>query len=274
MRLKEYLSQPPLLSKPWSGEDLYLYLVVSNAAVSAVLFRKEEGVQLPVYYVSRSMVPAETRYPNMEKLALALLVASRKLLPYFQAYFIIIYTSYPLRQVLHRPKTSGCLMRWSIELNQYEIRYLPRASIKGQMVADFIVKLAPTKEDEIQPGPNSMTTKLPPNSHLILPWKLYVDGSSNDHGCGAGLILTSPGLEHLRTEYALWLGFRASNNEAEYEALLTGLRLAKVVGVHNLHIFSDSQLVVGQVLQEYQAKEKRIVAYLAKVRNHMLTFEA
>lgn len=83
MQLKDYLSQPPLLSKPQSEEDLYLYLTVSSVVDSVVLMREEAGMQLPVYYVSHSMVPTETRYLSLEKLALALLVALRKLRPYF-----------------------------------------------------------------------------------------------------------------------------------------------------------------------------------------------
>lgn len=83
VQLKEYLSHPPFLSKPQLGEDLYLYLMVSKVIVSSVLIRKEKGVQLPVYYVSHSMLSTKKRYLSLEKLALALLVASCKLKPYF-----------------------------------------------------------------------------------------------------------------------------------------------------------------------------------------------
>lgn len=107
LRLKEYLSQPLLLSKPQPREDLYLYLAVSSAAVNAMLIREEGGIQLPVYYIRHSMVLAKMRYPSLEKLALALLVASQKLRPYFQAHLVIVYISHPLRQVLHYPEASG-----------------------------------------------------------------------------------------------------------------------------------------------------------------------
>lgn len=81
--LEKYLIQPPLLSKPQLRKDFYLYLAISSAAVSTVLLRNEEGIQLLMYYVSHFMVPTETRYPNLEKLALALLVAWQKLQSYF-----------------------------------------------------------------------------------------------------------------------------------------------------------------------------------------------
>lgn len=96
-QLKEYLTQPSFLSKPQLGEGLYLYLVVSGVAIIVVLIREEGGAQLPIYYVSHSMVLVEIRYPNLEKLALTLLVASQKLRPDFQAHLIVVFTSHPLK---------------------------------------------------------------------------------------------------------------------------------------------------------------------------------
>ena len=84
--LKAYLSSPPLLSPSQPGEELFLYLAVSPAAVSATLVREEEKAQKPVYYVSRALHDAEERYLPMEKLAFALVTATCKLKPYFQAH--------------------------------------------------------------------------------------------------------------------------------------------------------------------------------------------
>ena len=90
--LKHYLSNPPLLSLSKEGEDLFLYLAVSIIAVSAALIREENRLQLPVYYVSQAFQGAEARYPHIEKITFALIVASRKLRPYFQANPIIVMT--------------------------------------------------------------------------------------------------------------------------------------------------------------------------------------
>lgn len=100
-----------------------------------------------------------------------------------------------------------------------------------------------------------------------------MDGSSNDGRCGVGFILSSPKPKHLRIEYALHLGFKVSNNKAEYKALLVCLRLAQKVGVKHLNIFNDSQLVVQQVSQEYQTKGKGMMAYLPKVQDLLLRFK-
>ena len=92
-----------------------------------------------MYYVSKRLTGAERNYPKIEKLAYCLVIASRKLRPYFQAHSVSIYTDQPLRQVLQRPETSGRMLKWNIELSQFDITYLPRRAIQGQALADFIV---------------------------------------------------------------------------------------------------------------------------------------
>ena len=105
--LKKYLSSPPLLSPSKPGEDLYLYLAASNVAVSAALVREEEGIQRPVYFISRGFRGAEERYPHMEKLAFVLVTATRKLKPYFQANSIIVLTNQPLKRAMSSPEAAG-----------------------------------------------------------------------------------------------------------------------------------------------------------------------
>ena len=82
----------------------------------------------------------------MEKLALSLVHASRKLRPYFQAHPLQVFTDQPLRQVLAKPETSGRLLKWVVELEQFEITYHPRTTIKGQPLADFIVECTGVEE--------------------------------------------------------------------------------------------------------------------------------
>ena len=120
-QLKKYLTTPPLLSKPVDGEQLYVYLGVSEHAVIAVLVREENEIQLPIYYVSKALLDAETRYSQMEKLVLALIISARKLRPYFQGHAIIVYTTYPIRSILHKPELSDRLTKWAVELGEHDI---------------------------------------------------------------------------------------------------------------------------------------------------------
>ena len=138
--LKAYLSSPPLLSPSMPGEEFYLYLPVSQAAVSAVLVREDDGSQKPVYFTSRVLRGAEERYPQMEKLAFALIIAARKLKPYFQAYTIVVLTDKPLRKAMSSPEAAGRMALWAVELSEFDIQYRPRTAAKGQVVADFITE--------------------------------------------------------------------------------------------------------------------------------------
>ncbi|KAK2999168.1 hypothetical protein RJ639_022612 [Escallonia herrerae] len=155
----------------------------------------------------------ETRYSKIDKIALALIISARRLRPYFQSHTIIVLTDQPLRKVLLSPEASGRLVNWSVELGEFDIKYKPRTTIKAQALADFIVECTLPEE------PPQLVIYAAPD-----PWNLYVDGSLALGSSGAGLILISP--EGFTIEYALRFGFQASNNAAEYEALLAGIRLA------------------------------------------------
>ena len=195
----------------------------------------------------------------MEKLILALVTAVLKLRPYFQAHTIEIPTEYPMKEVLHKPETSGRLMKWAIEPSEFDISYKPKTAIKGQVLADFVMEFT-----SAEPAKNTQTTT------DIPIWRLSVDGAANAQGSGAGLILTS--LEGIDIEYALRFGFQASNNEAEYEAVITGLNLAHLMEVDQLEVCSDSQLVVRQIEDTYEAKGEKMILYLKKVRELLMKF--
>ena len=119
--LKAYLPSPPLFNPSKSGEELYLYLAVSQAAISAALVREEDGSQKPVYFTSRALRGAEEWYPQMEKLAFALITAARKLKPYFQAHAIVVLTDKPLKKAMNSPKAAGRMALWAVELNKFDI---------------------------------------------------------------------------------------------------------------------------------------------------------
>ena len=102
--MKKYLLSPPLLNPSKLGEELYLYIAVSQAVVSAALVREEEGTQQPVYFVSRAFRGAKERYPRMEKLAFALVTVAQKLKLYFQTHTIVVLKDQPLTGTAHEPQ--------------------------------------------------------------------------------------------------------------------------------------------------------------------------
>ena len=111
LALKEHLGRSSLLSKPMEEENLYLYLASSEEAVSAALVREEEKVQWLVHYVSKRFLDVVTMYPELEKLALALMVASKKLRPYFHTHLIEVLTNYPLCQAPQKLEASCRLLK-------------------------------------------------------------------------------------------------------------------------------------------------------------------
>jgi len=224
--LIQHMEMPPMLSKANDGETLFLYLAVSSHAFSAALIREDVKIQRPVYYISKRLTGAEKNYPKLENLAYCLLITSRKLRPYFQAHPIRVLTDQPLKQVLFRPETSGHLLKWNIELSQYDITYFPRRAINGQALADFIAEFTDRGDSEEEMA-----------SNVSVQWKLYGYGARNDYCSGDGIVLETP--EGRSLCYALRLEFPSTNNEAEYEALLAGLRIAKELNIKVLQIYSN-----------------------------------
>lgn len=220
--LKAYLTLAPLLSPSMVGEELYLYLAVTPHAVSSALIKEEDKVQRLVYYTSKALRGAEGRYPQMEKLAFALITASRKLRHYFQAHVINVMTDYPLKKAMNRLEAAGRLIQWAIELSEFDIRYQPRHAIKVQSLADFIAEFTPN-HDETEDSKR---------------WVFHVDGSSTRHVGGIGVVLQSP--EGDKLKHKVCLQYQATNNEVEYEALLKGLELAKSVEAKSIFVLGNS----------------------------------
>ncbi|XP_034697291.1 uncharacterized protein LOC117923162 [Vitis riparia] len=193
----------------------------------------------------------------MELTALTLRSATQKLCPYFQAHPVVVLTDQPLRNILHKPDLTGRMLQWAIELSEFGIEFQPRLSIKGQVMVDFVLEYS---RRPIQHKERSEEEW----------WTLRVDGASRSSGSGVGLLLQSPTREHL--EQAIRLGFLAFTNEAEYEAILSGMDLALALSISKLRIYSDSQLVVRHVQKKYEANDARMARYLAKVRDTLQRF--
>ena len=264
--MKKCLGNLPTLTAPLPKEPLTLYLSVTDKAIGAVLMVDRKGVQTPIYYVSRMLLDAETRYSTMEKLVLALIHASRRLRRYFQGHPINVLTDFRINDILRKPELSGRLAKWAIELGEHSISYKARPSFKGQVLADFITEVPADKVEECanETSSNSIT----PDDTQI--WKLYTDGACNDEGAGAGLRLITP--EGKEYTYAIRLDFQTTNNEAEYEALIAGLRIAKKMGAQHIEAHVDSMLVANHIDGTYEAREPTIVLYIQHTKELMNDF--
>ncbi|XP_075479421.1 uncharacterized protein LOC142520304 [Primulina tabacum] len=248
--LKIHLAGLPVLVKPEPGEKLYVYLSATEYAVSSVLIKEEGTDQKPVYYVSHALRGPELRYSEVEKIALALFMTARKLRPYFLSHQVIVLTNSPLGRIMTHSEVSGRMIKWTVELGEYDIEYKPRVAIKAQALSDFLSEM-------IQPGEEEV-------------WKVSVDGASSLMGCGVGVVLVSPLGE--KVKLALRIDSRITNIEAEYEAVLAGIRAAREVGASRIILYSDSQLITQQIKGIYEDKDDKMLKYLRLIRAQAESF--
>jgi hypothetical protein len=142
--LKESLTTPPIMTRPTPKETLLLYISATTNVVSTVLVteREEEGqaypVQRPVYYVSEVLAEAKTHYTQPQKLLYVFLIMSRNLRHYFQAHKIVVPSSFHIGEIIRNRDTNGCIVKWSVELGEFDIEFCPRQVIKSQILADFV----------------------------------------------------------------------------------------------------------------------------------------
>ena len=147
-----------------------------------------------MYYISKTLVDAETRYLPLGKLVLALLHATRKLPHYFQAHTIFVLTEYPLQSLLKRSDFMGRIAKWGTRLGSFDIRYKPRSLVKGQVLADFVAEFSPKNNGKMVCHVENR------------PWRVFVDGASSAIGAGAGIVIITP--EGIRLEHSFRLGLK------------------------------------------------------------------
>ncbi|RDX81321.1 rnhA, partial [Mucuna pruriens] len=218
------LASPPILTRPVLGKPIFVYIFVSDNV-------EEDSKKRLIYYVNKVLQSVELRYQKIEKVALAIVVTARKI-------------NLLIKQILRKPDLAGRMIGCAVELSEFDIAYETRGHMKAQVLADFVNELTPNSLEEEEAGAHK-------------EWTLSVYGSSNKKGSGVGIILE--GLGGILIEQSLRFGFQASNNQAEYEALLARIY--------------DSQLITGQVNGEYQAKDLQLTRYLGMVKAQTETFE-
>ncbi|GJS01663.1 reverse transcriptase domain-containing protein [Tanacetum coccineum] len=248
-QMKEHIAKLLMVTAPEEQEELIVYLAASKEAVSAVLMTEKEVRQMPIYFVSRALRGPEVNYTAMEKLVLALVHASKMLRRYFQAHPITVITDQPIKNVLSNPKVAGRMQKWSIQLGMFGIHYRPRVSVKGQVLADFIVERPEEEEQD-----DSIKEEEP----LPARWTLFMDGSSCVDGCGAGVILTDP--EGVEFTYAL----RFYPKKQEQKSGCT-----KQNGVHQL--CTSQQTGVGGGIERKSVNEREVLTVVEEEGNTWMT---
>ena len=215
----------------------------------------------PVYYVTKSLHEAEVHYLPLEKAILVVVHATRKFSHYFQSHTVVVLTQLSLRSLLQSVDYIGRIAKWGTILGAFDIKYMPRTSIKGQVLANLVANFTESPlEDRMEKQDMDGKSIGLVSLQEPLSWKVYVDGAPSHRRSGVGLVLISP--ERIIIEKSLRLDFSATNNEAEYETLLAGMTMVQKMGEKALEIFLDLRLIVSQVEGELEARDLRMQEYL------------
>ena len=142
LKLKEYLASPQVLCKPESGAPFHLCFAITEKAISSVLLQEQDRVQRPIYFISKVLQGPEVGYQALEKEALAIVFSARRLHHYFQSFPVIVMTDLPIRKILQKPDVAGRMVRWAVELSEFDVQYELRGPIKGQVYVDSVVELS------------------------------------------------------------------------------------------------------------------------------------
>ncbi|WJZ90965.1 hypothetical protein VitviT2T_010079 [Vitis vinifera] len=244
-RIREYLLSPLVLAPPTPGHPLLLYLSVSNIALGCMLAQLDDsGKEQAIYYLSKRMLDYEMRYVMIERYCLALIWVTHRLRHYMTKYLVhLISCLDPLRYLFDMPALVGRLMRWLVLLTEFDIHYVNQKSIRGSIVADHLASLpvfnGKAIDDDFPDEDVAVVTSLS-------GWRMYFDGVANHSGYGIGILLISPHGDHIPRSICLAFSDRhpATNNIVEYEACILGLETTLELGIRQMEVFGDSNLVL------------------------------
>jgi hypothetical protein len=226
--IEDYLSCPPVLMPPQKGVPFKLYMSADEKSIRSVLIQEFEGKERAIFYLSRGLLDAETRYTSMEKLYLCLYISCTKLRHYLLSNeCTVVCKSDVMRYMLSAPVLKRRTGKWILATTEFDLQYESAKAVNGQAIADFIVQHQDDSVGYVEP----------------MPWTLFFNGLGCTHGCGIGLVIIS------HRAQALSLPLQSSRIiptiKQKYDDVFRGLQLLKEVEADKIEIIGDSLLVIN-----------------------------
>jgi ribonuclease HI len=246
-----------VLVPPRQGKPFHIYLSVGDTSIASVIVQVHDGKERVVFYLSRRMLDAETRYPKIEKLCLYLFFTCTKLRHILlSAEMIVICKSDVIEHMLSASVLKGRLGKWMFALPEFDIRYQPAKAVKGKALADLIEERT-----------SSVIAAL-----SIHAWTMYFDGSVCGDGSGIGILLVSPRGGGATYSFSIRLPTPWTNNLAEYEAVHKGMELLLEAGAEAIEVFGDLKLVISQLTEAYRCESELLFPLWRQCQELMARF--
>ncbi|XP_075091564.1 uncharacterized protein LOC142171766 [Nicotiana tabacum] len=269
-RIKEYPSNPPVLVPPEPGKPLLLYLSVLDNDFRCVLGQHDKTgrKEHAIYYLRKNFTPCKTKYTLIERTCCAITWITQKLRHYMSACTTYLLSRLdPLKYIFQKPMLTGKLAKRQILLNKFEIAYITRKDIKGQTLADQVV-------ENLVDGDYEPLTMYFPDKEVLFArediaesypgWRMFFDGATEFKGVRIGAVLISESGKNYPASANI--RFPCTNNIAEDEVWIIGIRMAVDMNVKELFVIEDSGLLINQVQGEWSTKKIKILPYMHCVK--------
>ncbi|XP_073219715.1 uncharacterized protein [Cicer arietinum] len=276
-KIKQYLSKPPILVPPVHGKPLIMYLTVLDESMGCVLGQHDESgrKEHAIYYLSKKFTSCETRYSLLERTCCALAWAARRLRQYMLCHTTWLVSKMdPIKYIFEKPALTGRIARWQMLLSEYDLVYVTQKSIKGSALAEYLAHQPVEDYQSMQcefPDEDIMNLVEEIESSDKEKWRLVFDGASNALGHGIGAILISP--ENQFTPFTAKVCFYCTNNIAEYEACVMGIKAAIESNVKFLEVYGDSLLVIHQTKGDWETRDSKLIPYHTHIKELTEHFE-
>lgn len=216
-------------------------------------YHEDSGNERAIYYLSKTLSRYEAKYTMLEKTCITLVWETQRLRNYMLSHKVQLLSRMdPLKYLFEKPALSGRTSKLQLLLSEFEITYVTQKSVKERAIADQLASHTLLDNTELKVDfPDEWVMYA--DQVEDKPWKIYFDGARNKKGRGVGALLESP--ESIHTPIVIRLCFQCTNNIAEYETCIAGLKNAIEIDIKNIIVFGDSLLIIKQIQKEWKVND-------------------